>query len=62
MKMRGCVVSLSFTFPHPPEEKKKEQKKKLRWNVGLWGEPIFWIGTGLVKEKLSQTIALLFRN
>ena len=29
MKIRGSVVSLSFIFPHPPEDMKKK-KKKLR--------------------------------
>ena len=26
MKIRGSVVSLSFIFPHPPEDKKKTKK------------------------------------
>ena len=25
LKMRGSVVSLSFIFPHPPEDKKKKK-------------------------------------
>ena len=29
MKMRGSVVSLSFIFPHPPEDEKRGRKKKL---------------------------------
>ena len=28
MKIRGSVVSLSFLFPHPPEDRKKKKKKK----------------------------------
>ena len=27
MKIRGSVVSLSFIFPHLPQDKKKEKKK-----------------------------------
>ena len=26
MKIRGSVVSLSFIFPHPPEDEKKKKK------------------------------------
>ena len=29
MKMRGSVVSLSFSFPHPPEDLKKKKKKNV---------------------------------
>ena len=27
MKMRGSVLSLSYTFPHPPEDTRKRKKK-----------------------------------
>ena len=27
MKTRGSVVSLTFIFPHPPENEKNEEKK-----------------------------------
>ena len=28
MKIRESVVSLSFIFPHPPEDKQEKKKKK----------------------------------
>ena len=28
MKIRGSVVSLSFIFPHPPEDKKKKRQRR----------------------------------
>ena len=30
IKIRGSVVSLSFIFPHPPEERKRRKKKNGR--------------------------------
>ena len=37
MKIRGSVVSLSFVFPHLPEDIYIHNKKKLvRWLVGRW--------------------------
>ena len=35
MKIRGSVVSLSFVFPHPPEDKKQKKQKKLVYTQRL---------------------------
>ena len=35
MKIRASVVSLSFSFPYPPEDKKKGEKKSRRAVVVL---------------------------
>ena len=42
MKIRGSVVSSSFIFPHPPEDKKKE-KKHTQENTSNLSHPRAWI-------------------
>ena len=31
IKIRGSVVSLSFIFPHPPEDEKKKNYYRMYW-------------------------------
>ena len=52
MKIRGSVVSLSFIFPHPPENEKKKKKKIQCVHVDFTSNNSFYPTTSVHPESV----------
>ena len=56
MEIRGSVVSLSFIFPHPPEDKQRKSRKKVVSQGGFGSEGVeLWRTNKAIMNMLRAT-------
>ena len=62
MKICGSVLSLTFSFPHAPEDKKQKEKKHLGV-IALFGpNKADWRGSSIEKSVFGIPVGFLLRG